>query len=120
MRGVANTTHNPRESFLCDNLPMSVWIALLMIGLAFALGSLPFSVWLGYAFMRKDVRRYGDHNPGATNVFRAGNRLVGLLALMLDISKAAVPVGIGGRGGKPGQHGSCLELLDIVYEIELL
>ncbi len=73
---------------------MSAWIALLMIGLGFALGSLPFSVWLGYAFMRKDVRRYGDHNPGATNVFRAGNRLVGLLALVLDISKAAAPVGI--------------------------
>ena len=44
--------------------------------------------------MRLDVRHFGDQNPGATNVFRAGNRLVGLLVLILDISKAAVPVGL--------------------------
>jgi glycerol-3-phosphate acyltransferase PlsY len=41
-----------------------------------------------------DVRQFGDGNPGAANVFKAGNRLVGVLALILDISKAAAPVGI--------------------------
>lgn len=73
---------------------MPLLTTLLLIGLAFALGSAPFSVWLGYVFLRKDVRSYGDHNPGATNVFRAGNRLVGLLVLLLDISKAAAPIGV--------------------------
>lgn len=61
---------------------------------AFLSGSLPFSVWLTKAFLRTDVRQYGDGNPGATNVFRAGNKLIGLLALLLDISKAAAPVGM--------------------------
>lgn len=60
---------------------------------AFFLGSLPFSVWLGKAFLGLDVRRYGDGNPGATNAFRAGSKLVGLFVLILDISKAAAPVG---------------------------
>ena len=69
-------------------------ITLLMVVLAFVLGSLPFSVWLGRALLGKDVRRFGDHNPGATNVFRAGSRLVGGLVLMLDISKAAAPIGV--------------------------
>jgi glycerol-3-phosphate acyltransferase PlsY len=66
---------------------------LLLALIAYLLGSLPFSVWLGKLFIGQDVRRFGDQNPGATNVYRAGNKLVALLVLMLDISKAAAPVG---------------------------
>jgi len=62
--------------------------------ITFFCGSLPFSVWLGKLFIGLDVRRFGDGNPGAANVFRAGNKLAGLLALILDISKAAAPVGM--------------------------
>lgn len=62
--------------------------------LAYLGGSLPFSVWLGNRFLRIDIRHIGDGNPGAANVFNAGSKLVGLLALMLDVSKAAVPVGL--------------------------
>jgi glycerol-3-phosphate acyltransferase PlsY len=68
--------------------------AAVMILLAFLCGSLPFSVWLGRLLLGVDVRQFGDGNPGAANVFKAGNRLVGVLALILDISKAAAPVGI--------------------------
>lgn len=67
--------------------------AIPWILLAFFCGSLPFSVWLPRLFTRRDARQYGDHNPGATNAFRAGGPAVGLLALMLDVSKAAAPVG---------------------------
>jgi acyl phosphate:glycerol-3-phosphate acyltransferase len=66
---------------------------IAMFVLAFLCGSLPFSVWLARLFLRQEVRRYGDGNPGAANVFRAGSTLVGLLVLLLDISKAAAPVG---------------------------
>ena len=68
------------------------WVALVLI--AFFCGSLPFSVWLGRLFLRRDVCLVGDGNPGATNVFRSGSWLLGLLALILDISKAAAPVGV--------------------------
>jgi glycerol-3-phosphate acyltransferase PlsY len=67
-------------------------VAFILI--AFLCGSLPFSVWLGKILLGQDVRDFGDGNPGAVNVFRAGNRWVGLLALMLDISKAAAPIGL--------------------------
>jgi acyl phosphate:glycerol-3-phosphate acyltransferase len=56
-------------------------------------GALPFSVWLGKILLGLDVRTFGDGNPGAANAFRTGNKLIGLLALLLDISKAAAPVG---------------------------
>jgi glycerol-3-phosphate acyltransferase PlsY len=68
-------------------------ISLAFIPLAFLCGSLPFSVWLGKILLGLDVRKYGDGNPGAANAFRTGNKLVGFLVLMLDISKAAAPVG---------------------------
>jgi glycerol-3-phosphate acyltransferase PlsY len=66
----------------------------VMICIAFLSGSLPFSVWISRIFAGKDVRQLGDGNPGAANVFRTGNRVAGLLALILDISKGAVPVGL--------------------------
>jgi len=68
------------------------WILLVLI--AFLCGSLPFSVWLGKLFLGLDVRRFGDGNPGATNVFRAGSKILGLLSLILDVAKAAAPVGL--------------------------
>jgi glycerol-3-phosphate acyltransferase PlsY len=69
-----------------------IWVPLVFI--AFLCGSLPFSVWLGKIFLGVDVRQYGDGNPGAANVFRSGSRVVGLIALILDVSKAAAPVGL--------------------------
>jgi glycerol-3-phosphate acyltransferase PlsY len=65
------------------------WIAF-----AFFCGSLPFSVWLGQIALRTDIRQFGDANPGAANVFRAGGKGWGWLAILLDILKGAVPVGL--------------------------
>ncbi len=60
---------------------------------AFLCGSLPFSVWLESSF-KMDVRQHGDGNPGSVNVFREGGKAVGLLALTLDVTKGALPVGL--------------------------
>jgi glycerol-3-phosphate acyltransferase PlsY len=72
---------------------------------SFVAGSLPFSVWLGRLALHTDVRRYGDHNPGATNAWKAGGWRLGLPALVLDFSKGAVPVGLAkfGAGLSGGQ-----------------
>ncbi len=67
---------------------------LIWFAAAFVCGSLPFSVWLGKLARGVDVRDYGDGNPGATNALRAAGKGVGLLALLLDVSKAAAPVGL--------------------------
>lgn len=62
--------------------------------LGFLCGSLPFSVWLGKAALKQDITRYGDANPGATNVLRAGGKGWGALALALDTLKALLPVAL--------------------------
>lgn len=54
---------------------------------AFGLGACPFSVWIGRWVLGKDIRDYGDGNPGALNVFRAGGRKSGCLAMILDTAK---------------------------------
>jgi len=60
---------------------------------SFLCGSLPFSVWIG-RMAGKDVRAVGDGNPGATNALKAGGWKVGMAAFLLDVSKAAAPVGL--------------------------
>jgi glycerol-3-phosphate acyltransferase PlsY len=69
-----------------------VWTAFLLC--AFLLGSLPFSVWMGKLFLGIDVRQVGDGNPGAANVLESGSRSLAFVTLMLDISKAAAPIGL--------------------------
>jgi glycerol-3-phosphate acyltransferase PlsY len=63
-----------------------VYTALLAIG-AFVLASIPFSVLIGRWFLGKEITDYGDGNPGAFNVFRAGGQKLGALAVLLDVGK---------------------------------
>ena len=67
---------------------------LAFSALGFVLGSLPFSVWLGRIGARDDIRRYGDGNPGAINAWRVGGWRIGLLGLVLDVTKGALPVAL--------------------------
>jgi glycerol-3-phosphate acyltransferase PlsY len=67
---------------------------VLFAGVAFLVGAIPFSLWIGFLFLGVDIRHYGDGNPGTFNVIRAGGIAWGALALILDISKGAAPVGI--------------------------
>lgn len=69
-------------------------LGILWIAAAFLSGSLPFSVWIGRLALRRNIQEYGDQNPGATNVLRAGSKLWFVVAVIADISKAAVPVGL--------------------------
>ncbi|MFC1713325.1 glycerol-3-phosphate acyltransferase [Candidatus Poribacteria bacterium] len=67
-------------------------IPCVWIGIGLLLGALPFSLWLGRLILHEDIRQYGDGNPGAFNAWRAGGKLVGLPALLLDYLKGAAPV----------------------------
>jgi len=66
---------------------VEVFYSTLLAVSAFWLGACPFSVWIGQWFLGKEIRDYGDGNPGAANVFRAGGRKSGCLAVILDTAK---------------------------------
>ncbi len=69
-------------------------IFIVWLVVAFGCGSLPFSAWVGRLALGKDIRTYGDGNPGATNVLRAGGKRLGALAAVLDAAKGLIPVGL--------------------------
>ena len=56
------------------------------------MGSIPFGFILTKLFLKKDIRDIGSGNIGATNALRTGNKLIGYTTLILDISKAIIPV----------------------------
>jgi len=59
---------------------------------AYVCGSIPFGLLLGKLFGAKDVRKTGSGNIGATNVARSAGLSAGILTLVLDAAKGAVPV----------------------------
>jgi acyl-phosphate glycerol 3-phosphate acyltransferase len=61
--------------------------ALLPLLLGYLLGSVPFGYLIGRAFKGIDIRRYGSHNIGATNVLRVVGPFPALLTLLLDVAK---------------------------------
>ncbi len=64
----------------------SLWLAAMCI-LAYLLGSIPSSVWIGKRFYGKDVRDFGSGNAGATNTFRVLGKTAGTVVLLMDILK---------------------------------
>ena len=64
----------------------------IVIVISYLLGSIPFGLILTSLFLKKDIRKIGSGNIGATNVLRSGNKPIGYLTLFLDILKAITPI----------------------------
>ncbi len=64
----------------------------LIILVSYLFGSIPFGLLLTKIFLKKDIREIGSGNIGATNVLRAGNKVLGYSTLVLDILKAVLPI----------------------------
>lgn len=75
-------------------------VFVLFLVLAYISGSLPWAVWLGRLFFHTDVRSIADGNPGAANAYRLGGWPLGVSVLLLDFSKAFIPVLVA-RWGMP-------------------
>ena len=66
-------------------------IGLIAI-ISYLLGSIPFGFLLTKIFLKKDIRKIGSGNIGATNALRTGNKVIGYSTLILDILKAVIPI----------------------------
>ncbi|MDO5088478.1 MAG: glycerol-3-phosphate 1-O-acyltransferase PlsY [Leptotrichiaceae bacterium] len=60
---------------------------------AYFLGRIPNALWIGKVFKGIDVREHGSRNTGSTNAARVLGAKLGILTLILDICKGAVPTG---------------------------
>jgi glycerol-3-phosphate acyltransferase PlsY len=69
------------------------WFSItLFVFAAYLLGSLPSGYLIGRWVADIDVRTFGSQNIGATNVARSLGLKWGLLVLIIDMAKGAVPV----------------------------
>lgn len=65
---------------------------LIVFGLGYLLGSIPFGLLLTKAAGLGDVRTIGSGNIGATNVLRTGRKGLAAGTLLLDMAKGAAAV----------------------------
>ena len=66
---------------------------ILIISIAsYLIGSIPFGFIFTKIFLKKDIRKVGSGNIGATNALRTGNKAIGYATLFFDILKGIVPV----------------------------
>lgn len=73
---------------------MMLQVVFLTIA-TYLIASIPMSLIVGYFATGENIRKYGDGNPGATNVRRATNSIpLYALAMVLDGFKGLFPVGI--------------------------
>jgi len=64
-------------------------IILLML-IAYLLGSIPSGLWIGKAFYKKDIRQYGSGNSGTTNTFRILGVKAGFAVFLADLLKGTL------------------------------
>ena len=65
---------------------------ILLIPLAYLIGSVSFAVVVSKCMCLPDPHSYGSGNPGATNVLRTGNKRAAVLTLLGDALKGFVAV----------------------------
>jgi len=65
---------------------------ILVAFFSYFCGSVPFGLILTKIFSKKDIRKIGSGNIGATNVLRTGNKYLAFATLFLDILKGYIPV----------------------------
>ena len=65
----------------------SLSLALVVVAVAYLLGSIPFGYLLVRFVRKEDIRAAGSGNIGATNVARSGGKGLGILTLILDLLK---------------------------------
>ena len=65
---------------------------IVLIVLAYLIGSIPTSVWVSKRFFNIDIRDYGSGNAGATNTYRVLGAKWGTFVMIADMLKAVVAV----------------------------
>ncbi len=65
---------------------------LLLIIVAYLIGSVPTSVWVSKSFFNIDIRDYGSGNAGATNTYRVLGSKWGTFVMVVDMLKGVVAV----------------------------
>lgn len=78
---------------------------LVLMAIAYLLGSIPTGLWIGNYFYKINLREHGSGNTGTTNTFRILGVKAGLITLAVDVLKGTLatllPIWLGVEGSLP-------------------
>ena len=63
---------------------------IILIILAYLIGSIPTAVWISKSVFGIDIREYGSGNAGATNTFRILGSKWGSIVMLVDVTKGII------------------------------
>jgi len=63
---------------------------IILIILAYLIGSIPTAVWISKSVFGIDIRDYGSGNAGATNTFRVLGSKWGSMVMLVDVTKGII------------------------------
>ena len=67
-------------------------IAVILLCVAYLLGSIPFGLVIGKGIAHIDIRKYGSKNIGSTNAIRVLGKKLGLFVFACDVLKGVVVI----------------------------
>ncbi len=91
--------------------------SVLLVVLAYLIGSIPTAVWVGKLFYKLDVRQHGSGNAGATNVIRVLGYKAGIPVMFFDIFKGWFAVQLATLFSSQLATGDYLDYLKIALAI---
>lgn len=71
-----------------------MYTVILLLIFSYLFGSIPFSLFISKTFYKIDLREHGSGNIGTTNTFRILGKKAGIVVLILDLLKGAIPVSV--------------------------
>ena len=93
---------------------MDIALIVVAVLIAYLLGSIPTSIWIGKAIHGVDVREHGSGNAGATNVIRVLGWKTGVPVLIIDMAKGGIAALLPMFLGLAGQGSAYLINLQII------
>src|SRR5271156_6718625 len=94
----------PIPALLHSKPESTMSLYLIVVSVAYLLGSIPFGFLLVWLVRKQDIRAQGSGNIGATNVMRSGAKGLGILTFVLDGGKGYAAVAVAeslARGKSP-------------------
>lgn len=67
---------------------------IVLFAFSYLIGSIPFALIIGKVFYNTDIREHGSGNVGTSNTFRILGKKAGIIVLICDLFKGAIPVWI--------------------------
>ena len=65
-------------------------MTIVLLILAYLLGSIPSGLWIGQAFFNINIREHGSGNTGTTNTFRILGKKAGMATFVIDFFKGTI------------------------------